>query len=330
MTGLSASRRDFLLGGLAAACLRPAAASTVPEAATMLAPGPEGGPGARFAAMAARGLARGLVQAAAIRVTPLGGPDGVTAANRFAVSTQADGQVILVLPGQAAHLLLIGDPRARFEPRQWPALTASVTPVVVAGRGALAESAPARLALPGPASPDTGALLALDLVGRAATPVFLPGGMTPEVALSLGSADAVVLSGRGALARAAALGLTPWFAGDGPEGRRDPSVPEVPALGELLTDPAQPDLLAAGRAALGGLRVTALLALPALTSADVVAAWRAAARRWTDAEPELIAPATRRLQAQEAADMLATLCPGPAASQAYRQWLARRVGFQAG
>ena len=139
-----------------------------------------------------------------------------------------------------------------------------------------------------------------------------------------------MLSGRGATARAAALGLAPWFAFDGQDGRRDPSVPDVAALGDLLPDPAQPDLLAAGRAAGAGLRVTGLLALPALTAADAVAMWRAAARRWTESEPEVIAPATRRLQAQDAAEALATLCPGPSAVQAYRQWLARRVGFQAG
>ena len=55
----------------------------VPEAATLLAPGPEDGAAARLASRAAAALARGLVQASALRVSALGGPDGITAANRF-------------------------------------------------------------------------------------------------------------------------------------------------------------------------------------------------------------------------------------------------------
>jgi hypothetical protein len=321
---LTATRRGLLGAAMAAPSLPLAAATAAPDAAMVLAPGPDEGPAARFAALAARGLARGLVHAAAIRVAVLGGADGITAANRFAASVAGDGSVILVLPGLAAHALLIGDPRARFEPRHWPALTAGVMPAIVAGRGALAESAPVRLALPATTAPEAAGLLALDLLGRAANPVALPVGVAPD------AADAVVLTGRGAVARAMALGLTPWFAFDGQDGRRDPAALDVPALGELLPDPPQPDLLTAARAAGASLRVTALLALPALTSADSVAMWRAAVRRWTEAEPEPIAPATRRLQAQEAAEVLATLCPGPAATQAYRHWLTRRLSVQAG
>jgi hypothetical protein len=254
----------------------------------------------------------------------LGGADGITAANRFAASAAGDGHVLLMLPGLAAHALLIGDPRARFEPRHWPALMAGVMPAIVAGRGSIAESAPVRLALPATTAPEAGALLALDLLGRAANPVVVPAGGAAD------AADAVVLTGGGAVARAMALGLTPWFAFDGQDGRRDAAALDVPALGELLPDPAQPDLLAAARAAGAGLRVPALLALPALTSADSVAMWRTAVRRWADAEPEPIAPATRRLQAGEAAEVLATLCPRPAATQAYRHWSARRLNLQAG
>jgi hypothetical protein len=81
------------------------AATGVPEAATLLVPGPEGGPAAEFGARAAQGLARGLVQAAALRVSVLGGPDGITAANRFAASTAPDGRMLLVLTGHAAQAL---------------------------------------------------------------------------------------------------------------------------------------------------------------------------------------------------------------------------------
>jgi hypothetical protein len=186
-----------------------------------------------------------------------------------------------------------------------------------------------RLALSGPGAPEVAALLALDLLGRAATPVFLPVAMAPEAAVAVGSADAIVLSGAEAAARAAALGLTPWFAFDNAPGGRDPGLPDLPALGEVLPDPPNPDLLAACRAAAAALRTRALVVLPALTPADSVALWRGAARRWGDAEPAAEIGA-QRVHAQAAADLLATLCPGPETALAYREWLHRRLGFQAG
>jgi len=327
----AATRRGVIGGLLAAAASRPLAAATaVPDAATLLAPGPEEGAAAAYAQQAARGLARGLVHATAMRVSILGGADGITAANRFAVAAPADGRMLLAFPGQAAQALLIGDPRARFEPRQWPAVTGSQAPVLLAGRGALQAAHSLRLALSGPAAPEVAAMLALDLLGRAATPVFLPVAMAPEAAVAVGSADAIVMAGAEAPARAAALGLTPWFVFDNAAGGRDPALPELPALGELLADPSHPDLLAGCRAAAAALRVRALVVLPALTPADSVALWRGAAQRWGDAEPAPAEAGGHRVHAQAAADLLATLCPGPETLLAYREWLHRRLGFQAG
>lgn len=333
MTRLLATRRGLLGAALATAVpgIRPGLGATaVPEAATLIAPGPEEGSAARFAAYAARGLARALVQASAVRVAVLGGPDGITAANRFAASSTLPGQgLLLVLPGLATQALLVGESRARYEPRQWPALTGSLLPALVAGRGPLGEAQPLRIALGAPGAPETAALLALDLLGRNMTPVFLPSGLAPEAAVTSGAADVAVLTGRSVGARAAALGLTPWFSFDGPAGMRDPLLPQVPALGELLPDPARPELLAAVRAAGGGLRVRGLLVLPALTAADTVALWRDAARRWAEQEATE-EPGTRRVLAEDAADALATLCPAPDAALAYREWLYRRLAWQAG
>ncbi|PWS38249.1 hypothetical protein DFH01_02845 [Falsiroseomonas bella] len=331
MTHPFATRRGVIAGLLAVAAARPLAAATaVPEAATLLAPGPEEGAAATYAQRAARGLARGLVHAAAMRVSVLGGADGITAANRFAVTAPADGRMLLALPGQSAQALLIGDPRARFEPRQWPAVTASLVPALLAGRGPLAAAHPPRLALAGPGAPEVAGLLALEMLGRAATPVFLPAAMAPEAAVAVGSADAIVLTGGGAVARAAALGLTPWFAFDLAAGGRDPHLPDVPALGELLADPAHPDLLAGCRAAAAAMRARAVVVLPTLTPADSVALWREAARRWGEAEPDAAEAGAHRVHAQAAADLLATLCPAPGGVLAYREWLHRRLAFQAG
>jgi len=330
MTGLRATRRGLL--GLAAAIpARAAPASTgVPEAATLIAPGPEEGLAAGFAERAARGLARALVQAAALRVSIVGGPDGITAANRFAASTPADGRVLLVMPGLAAQALLVGESRARFEPRHWPAIAASLGPAVLAGRGAPTEGQPLRLALPGPAAPEAGALLALDLLGRPATPVFVASGVSPEAAVTAGAADAAVLTGHAVLARAGALGLQPWFSFDGTAGGREPAMPGVPALGELLPDPARPELLAAARAAGAGLRVRGALVLPALTSSDTVALWRGAARRWAEEEGDGADLDSRRVVAEDAVAALATLCPSAEVALGYREWLRRRLAFQAG
>lgn len=332
MSDARATRRGLIAAALGAACLgaRPAGAATaVPEAATLLVPGPDDGPTAAFAMRAAQGLARGLVQASALRVSVVGGPDGITAANRFAASTAPDGRLLLVLPGGAAQALLVGDGRARYEPRHWPAVAGSLAPVLVAGRGAPAETRPLRFGLPGPTAPEAGGLLALDLLGRVATPAFLPPGMTPEAAAAAGVADAVVLSGADAVARAAALGLMPWFSFDADGATRDPALPEVTAFGEMLSDPPRPDLVAALRSAGAALRVRGLLVLPALTSADAVALWRGAGRRWAEEASEISERGTRRVGGEEAAQAMATLCPLPEAQLAYRDWLRRRLNWQA-
>lgn len=337
MTFLRATRRGVLGVALASAGTRRlAAATTVPEAATLLAPGPEQGGAARFAERAARGLGRSLPQAAAVRVQVVGGPDGITAANRFATATAADQALLLLLPGLAAQALLVGDSRARFEPRRWPALAGNLQAAIVAGRGALggagrgALGQPARLAASGPAGPDMAALLALDLLGVAAAPMLPPAGSTAEAAIAARQADALVLTGAAPLERAAALGLTPWFSLDGTAAAREPDLAEVPSLGDLLADPAHPMLLAACHAAGAALRVRGVLVLQAMTPSDSVALWRGAARRWVEAEPEAPEPGTRRVAGDAATAALAALCPPPQVALAYREWLQRRLGWQAG
>ncbi|MGK7866367.1 hypothetical protein [Falsiroseomonas sp. E2-1-a20] len=332
--------RRVLAGLLASAALgralRPAqAAVPVPEAATLLAPGPEGGAVASLAGRAAGALSRGLVQASALRVAVLGGPDGITAANRFASSTVRDGAMLLLMPGAAAQAQLVGDPRARFEPRHWPAICGSVQPCILAGPAANGpppggrSATPLRLALPGPAAPEAAALLALDLAGRPAVPVFNLAGAQAEAAIRDGGADALVLSGLTAEAQAAALGLVPWFAFDAAGSARDPALPNVPTLGEILADTPRPDLLEAARGAGAALRGRAVLVLPALTAADVVALWRAAARSWPEEAPDAPEAGTRRIGAGPATTLMTTLCPSPEASLAYQLWLLRRLGWQA-
>lgn len=310
------------------------AASQVPEAAMLLAPGPEGGTAHHLAIRSASALARGLVRASALRVTVLGGPDGITAANRFA-SSGGEGQTLLVLTGLAVQAQFIGDSRAHYEPRHWPGVCGSVQPSLLAVRpNRPANSGPLRIAVPGATAPEAAALLALDLMERPGAPVFCPPAdltqrqATTEAAVQQGAADGLVLCGSGAEARAAQLGLRPLFAFDGAGHARDQMLPNVPALGELLPDPARPDLLLAARAAGAALRGRAMLVLPALTSANVVALWRGAAQSWVEEAPEAPEAGTRRIGPGETTLLLGTMYPAPDVALAYRIWLMRRLNVR--
>ncbi|MFC7554280.1 hypothetical protein ACFQU7_21865 [Pseudoroseomonas wenyumeiae] len=174
-----------LLGAPAARAQRLAA-----DTATLLLPGPEGGPAALWAAKVAAGLVRGLPHAVALHSTTIGGPDGVTAANRFATLEGAEGRTLLVLPGSAAHARLIGESRARYPVEGWLPLCASWQGAILAGRGPMPApnaARPLRLALPGPDAPEAAALLGLDLIGYPATPVFGMSALAAEQALARGS-----------------------------------------------------------------------------------------------------------------------------------------------
>lgn len=314
--------------GRARAQSTPAPGAPLPDSATLLLPGPEGGEAAQWARSLAAGLVRGLPQAVALRSTVLGGPDGVTAANRFATLEAGDGRTLLVMPGIAAHARLVGESRAQYQPESWLPLCVSWQGAVLAGRGPSLPprgGAPLRLALPGPESPEASALMALDLLGHAATPVFGLSGAAAAAAVQRGEADAMPVADPLPPLRAQQWGLTPWLELDTP-ARRDH--PELPAFGAA---PARPAQVAAAQAGFAGLRLRAALMLPGLTAADVVALWRRAALRWQEEEAkqplETTAPA---LVGAEARATMAALTPPPDAVLAYREWLLRRLAWQPG
>ncbi|MDJ0386507.1 hypothetical protein QMO56_00155 [Roseomonas sp. E05] len=328
-------RRECLglgaLALLAGACARPALsqpqpAALVPDSTTLLLPGPEGGAAAQWAQDVAARLARGLPHAVALHSLVLGGSDGVTAANRFATTEAGDGRLLLAMPGLAAQARLIGESRAQFDPEGWLPICVSWQPAVLAGRGRdpLSGNRPLRLALPTPGAPETAALLALDLLGHPAVPLFNLTGRAAEAALAAGEVDAMVIAAPAAARRAAELGLTPWLELEVP-GRRD--YPDLPSTARAATHPLP---LAAAEAGFAALRLRTALMLPRLTSADVVAAWRRAALRWQEEEAHQPAEgATLALVGAEARAMVAALTPAPTAVLAYREWLLRRLGFQA-
>ncbi|MDB5372761.1 MAG: hypothetical protein JWP04_1403, partial [Belnapia sp.] len=301
---------------------------------TLLVPGPEDGPLAHWSARLAAALARSMTIAVQLTQTVLGGPDGVTAANRFATAAAPDGRTLLVLPGAAAQAWLVGDPRARFDGAGWVPVCAVQGPAVVAGRAPLATAslvasaqAPIRCGFATPDQAGTAALLGMDLLGLPATPV--PGLIGPraEAALAQGAVEAVVLQGADVPARLAALGAKPWFTLDGP-GPREPALPEVPTLGELASG-GDAALRGAFLAAAANARLVGALLLPALTPSDVVALWRAAAQRWLEEEARTGLPAGIRANAgAELAPVFSPLAPPVEAVLAYREWLMRRLRWK--
>ncbi|MES2711400.1 MAG: hypothetical protein V4653_07445 [Pseudomonadota bacterium] len=308
--------RRTILAGLAA--LPGAGRANNPEAASLLVPGPEASAHFRWLQTLGAGLGRALPQATALRVVALGGPDGVTAANRFATDAAPDGQHLLALAGGAAMARLLGDSRARFDPAPWLAVCAAVQPAALLVRAARPRGVPLRLALPGPEAPAAAALLALDLIGVAATPVLAA---QPEAAYRDGAADAFLASGPMLPALARSLGAVLAFAADGAAGGRDAALPETPAALELVSEAATP-ARGAVRAGLAACRLRALVVLPALTPADTLALFRAAATRPVDdagEEQPLALPAGLAVQLQ------AQLFPGPAAAGYYRDWVQRRL-----
>ncbi|WP_426956264.1 hypothetical protein [Muricoccus radiodurans] len=288
----------------------------------LLVPGPEDGGCVRWAGRVAASLARALPVSTPPRLTVLGGPDGVTAANRFGTLEAGDGKALLVLPGAALHARLIDPGRARFDPGSWVALLALWQGAVLAGRGPLAAGgqAPLRVAIGSPDAPEAAALAALDLLRVPARPVTGPA----AAVFSAGQADALIIAGADPVAAARAIGATPWFrfaASGEAEG-----VPVFQATSGLSA--ASPEMRAV-LAAVAAVQLRASLVLPALTSANLVAAWRRASLRWQEearAEPG----EGRALAGAEAAAALAAIIPTAEAVLAWRTWLDRRLGWRPG
>jgi hypothetical protein len=314
--------------GLAAATPAPAARALLPGGATLLVPGPENGAHERWSSRLAAFLARGGTPAAGVERKVLGGPDGVTAANRFAALVEPDGRTLLVLSGGAAQARLVGDPRVRFETVGWLPVCAAEGLAVVAGRADMASFSKVRVALGGAGSPAAAALCGLGMMGFDAVPVVGLAPLQAEAALLAGSVDAVLLHGPDVPARMAALSARPWFTLD-TAGARDAALPEVPCMSEMVSGPTV--LRVAVQAAAAAVRLHAALVLPALTLADRVALWRGAAARWLEEEARSVTTAgLRPLSGAEAAPLLsAALAPPPEAALAYRDWLLSRLNWRA-
>jgi hypothetical protein len=215
------------------------AATVFPAEAELLIAGPGGGRLDHVGSTLVPGLLRGLPAGARLRLQRVGGPDGVTGANQFEARGAPDGGSVLLMPGEAGLAWLAGDVRARFNARDLAPVLAGVAPGVLMGRRPL-ESVPAgapppRIAVGQPDGPDLAALLALDLLGLPAVPLFgMQGAAAVEQAILSHAADLAFVHGPDATQRFARLeraGLSPLFTLGAPAAdlamQRDPLLPDV-------------------------------------------------------------------------------------------------------
>ena len=314
------------------------------DAPTLLVAGPPGGRLDRWAVQLAAALTPALPAGTRLRLNPVGGEDGVTAANQFTARVTPDGNTLLLAPGDAAMAWLVGDPRARFDVANWLGVVAGIAPCVVCIRAGLAGSgkpsggAKIRVGMAGPVGPDLVALLGLELAGLPVIPVF--GGLEQDgaaQALASRAVDVVLLRGAGVAANLGPLsqvGAAPLFtlgatAGEG----RDALLPNLPNFMEFVAAQGavpRPGLLGAWRGVAAAAQTEYALVLPHLTPAALVALWRQAGTQAATA-PELLDPAgrTQSLGVPAAHILAQALAPGAAATNDLRIWLATRLNWRA-
>lgn len=324
----------------------PAPVPTLPAAANLLVGGPRGGVTDRWAIALASGLARGLPPGTGLRLTSVGGVDGVTAANQFDARTDPDGGTLLVVPGDAALAWLAGDPRAQFDAAHWVPVMAAAGSAVLVGRmglDALFRRPTLRLACSSATGPATAVLLALDLLGLPVRPQFgLVDAAAKRGAYAAGDADFVLLHGPDVprqVAAYVALGAQPVFSlgATDIDGApvRDPLFPDLPTVVELHARlrgaaPSGP-LYQAWRATVAATELTFGLMLPPLTPASLVAVWRRAGDEAVMA-PAMVAETTahalRPLPPTAAAAATRLLAASPASLLELRSWLATRWNYR--
>lgn len=313
--------------------------------AALLVAGPEQGPLSRWARLVATALAGGLPPRCAIRISSVGGRDGVTAANQFGARIAPDGCTLLFAPGAAVLAWLVGEGRAKFDVGSWLPVCAAASPGLLVGRfgpETLRAGGVLRLAVDRLSGPDPAGLLALALLGGVPWPVAGLGPAAAEAALLRGALDAVLLTGEGVPVRAARLaahGLRPVasFGALGPDGvmGRDPAFPEVPQVTELASalrghPPAGP-LFRAWQGCAAAAQLTFGLELSALTPAGLVALWRragSAAMQEPNLAAALAAGGLRPLTGPAALANARTLAVDVPALLALRQWLSTRKNWR--
>jgi hypothetical protein len=282
---------------------------------TIVAGGPRNGEMDRWARALALGMSSSFPGQPMIDTQPVGGVDGVTAANRLDALVVPDGATAALLPGAAMIAWLVGDNRVQFSPSHWAPVLAGTTSCVIGVRNGLAfpaapgtaaasgtaltgaaQSQPLRLAADRPDSIDLAALIACARMDVDLQPVPGLGDEQARLAaFGAGEVDILVLGGEGVPADAGVLEasgghLVCSFGQLDDQGRtiRDPLFPSLPTVDELAT--ATPELVPAWRAAAAASRLDMMLVLPRLIDPSLVWRWREAGRS-AIASPALAAAA---------------------------------------
>jgi hypothetical protein len=331
------ARRTLLAAGPAVLATRAVAAESAlfPDDFRILVAGPPGGALAQWAWLLVSAMHGADPDATLMQHVTVGGEDGVTAANQFAARIEPDGMTALLAPGAAALSRLSGDPRAQFDVGVWLAVTAGVSPGICASRVGIADAKPGtvlRVAASGPAGPEMAVLLAAELLGLKVEPVFgLARRDAAARALTSGAVDTVFVHGPDTVAhvaRLAEVGAPAQFALGLPgekSWQRDPQMPTLPALPELLAGRDVPrDLVAAWAATAMAAQLEFGLVLPALSPAPQVAQWRRAG----DAAAQTLRTAVADVRVLSAAPAAKALAPSAQAMLDLRQWLASRFKWQ--
>ncbi|MCQ8240436.1 hypothetical protein [Rhizosaccharibacter radicis] len=253
----------------------------------LLVAGPPDTPAGRWARLLAPRLDAALPGSPTISLSATGGRDGVTGANAFEALTVPDGSTALLVPGSAALAWLAGDPRVHFDAGRWvPALASLGSGVLMVRSSEAPILRPGlRIAASTPTGPELPALLGSWLLGAPPAPVFgLSEPSDAETALRDGRADAVFLSGHDVPGRAERLtgdGFLCAFSLGAADGARDPALPNVPSMSELLrrrNAGMDRSLVDAWNAVAAAARLDVALVLPLLAPAALVAQWREACR----------------------------------------------------
>jgi hypothetical protein len=305
-----------------------------PEGAHVTVAGPEGGDLDSWSKILVPALADFMPANTPVRRSLAGGVDGVTGANQFTAQALPDGSAALLVPGMAVLAWLRGDPAVQYDVARWVPLLTGYRTAVIAGRvdaARLVAGQKLRIGVSGPNSPEWSAVLGLERLGLQPVPVAgLVDQAAAEAAFAQHAVDVLLLRGPAVAAGLATSGARPicvlGMPGDNAVLTRDPSLPDIPCLGELLGGMQADKLTAAWRATAVAAQLGFGLMLPQLAAADVVAHWRLAVEQaiaTTEIQAMASAQATR---IKPGLDPVTSIGADADAVTALRGWLAARQG----
>ena len=320
-----ASRRDVLGAALAAFALPGAnlrAADFSGRVIEMLIPFKEGGGSDTWGRFNAPYLSRYLPGRPTVVVRNVPGGGSITGANRFAARARPDGLTVLGTSASTQFPYLMGDPRVRYDYRDWRVLMAYGTGGVVyvssrlgiTDHTGLAEIAttPLLYGSQGPTSLDLVPVLAFKLLGLNVRTIFgISGRGAGRLAFERGelnidyqTSTAYLRNVVPLIEQGDAVPLFSWGTLDDEGGLvRDPSFPDLPHFGEVYE-------AVHGRAPSGiaweswfafftaGFPAQNLLVAPSETPDDIVLAYEDAVRAYRR-DPEYLAGKPAALGAYE-------------------------------